>query len=297
MLGPSSLPRTIEAALRDIEHARAHVRRSAVVDLVRLTAGPERARAIRALTRVLLADASAEVRTDAAIALADAGASEARVELLAALDDAHISVAERAVLALGEVCEPGDSDVLDALRALMGHEQAALRFQALIAFDALGGDDAVAALERASADDDPEVRAMAFRLAWRRFEHAEPPSSLRARAESVLAEPNAPARVTAALFLGARRHAAAERALVDVIDGTLRASEADVFAAIETAAEHGLEAARLGLARRAFGLFGVRVDTLGWQSCIALARFGDERATSAIVRRLASWNRDSRTLA
>jgi HEAT repeat protein len=297
MFGPSPLPRTLEAALRDIEHARPHVRRSALLDLVRLSAGPSRTRAIAALARVLRADSSAELRTDAAIALADAGAREARTELLAALDDAHVSVVERAVLALGEVSEPGDPEILDALRPLLGHEQAALRFQALIAFDALAGDAAVATLERASADEDQEVRAMAFRLAWRRFEHGEPPPSLRARAERVLAEPNSPARVTAALLLAARGDAAAERALVEVLEGTLRAGEADVFAAIETAAERGLDAARAALARRAFGLFGVRSDTLGWQSCIALARLGDARAADAIVRRLGSWNRDARTLA
>jgi hypothetical protein len=297
MFGPSPLPRTLDAALRDIEHTRVHVRRSALIDLVRLAATPDRPRAVSALARVLLADPSAELRTDAAIALADVEAREARAELFAALDDAHIGVVERALLALGEISEPGDPELLAVLRPLLESEHAALRFQALIAFDALGGDDAALALARAGDDEDAEVSAMAFRLASRRFYQSEAPEALLASAARALAGTKAHARVTAALFLAERGDAAAERALIEVLDGTLRASEPDVFAAIETAAERELAAARPGLARRAFGLFGARYDSLGWQSCIALARLGDDRAASAILRRLSAWSREARTLA
>jgi HEAT repeat protein len=292
MLGLPPLPRTLEAALRDIEHQRVDVRRSALYDLVRLTVGAARPRAVAAIARTLLGDPSAEIRTDAAIGLADAKAREARVDLIAALEDAHAGVVERVVLALGEIAEPGDAEVLAALRPLREHEVAALRFQTLIAFDGLADDEASVALERASGDSDDEVRAMAFRLAWRRFEKHEAPAGIVAAARRVLE-----ARATAALFLAAQGDRSADRALVDVLEGQSGASEADVFAAIETVAELGLLAARPALVRRAFGALGVRFDTLGWQSCIALARFGDERAKRAILRRLSAWTRDSRTVA
>ena len=40
MLGLPPLPRTLDAALRDIAHERQHVRHSALRDLVRLAEGP-----------------------------------------------------------------------------------------------------------------------------------------------------------------------------------------------------------------------------------------------------------------
>jgi hypothetical protein len=274
-----------------------HVRRSALYDLVRLAETPARPRAVAAIARVLLADSSAELRTDAAIALADAKAREARSELVAALEDAYVGVVERAVLALGEIAEPGDAELIETLRPFLDHEHAQLRFQALIAFDRVAESEAVVALERASADADDEVRAMAFRLAWRRFESHAPPAALVNAARSELELAASGARATAALLLAAHGDRSGERALVDVIQGSARAGEADVFAAIETAAERGLEAARAALERRAFGVFGVRSDTLGWQACVALARLGDDRAKRAILGRLSSWNRDSRTVA
>jgi HEAT repeat protein len=297
MLGLPPLPRTIEAALRDIEHTRADVRRSALFDLVRLAHGATRPRAIAALARILLADSSAELRTDAAIGLADAKGREARAELLAALEDAHLGVVERAVLALGEIAEPGDAELLAALEPLLDHEHAALRFQTLIAFERLAGEASVRALERASHDADDEVRAMAFRLAWRRFDERAPPETLARAARSALEGPPSRARVTAALLLAAHGERAADQVLAEVIDGTILASDADRLRAIETAAECGVAAARSALARRAFGLFGVRSDTFGWQACIALSRLGDERATRAILSRLSAWNRDARTVA
>jgi HEAT repeat protein len=297
MFGLPPLPRTLEAALRDVSHERVDVRRSALHDLVRLAEGPSRPRAIGALARALQADVHADVRADAAIALADSKGREARAELLRALDDAVLGVRQLAVLALGEACEPNDPDVLSALGSLLASEHAALRFQALIAWERLAGDETEAALVAASGDSDDEVRSMAFRLARKRFENAEPPAELLANARAAVDGPVTTASVTAALFLAARGERSAERTLVELLAGTAGASEADVFAAIEAAMELGLESARPALVRRAFGLFGVRTDTLGWQSCIALARLGDERAKLAIVRRLSAFRRDARTFA
>jgi HEAT repeat protein len=297
MLGLPPLPRTLDAALRDIEHERQHVRLSALRDLVRLARGPARLGAIQALGSALLRDASAEIRTEAAMALADCEAREARDELLAALEDAHVRVRQMAVLALGEVAAPGDAEVVEALRPLLGHEEPALRFQALIAFEALAGKEAERALVRASEDPDDEVRAMAFRLSDRRFENETPPAALLDRARSALGAKSA-ASATAALFLAAHAERAADQVLLGVLEGKVPAgTNADMQAVMEAVADLGLEAARPALARRAFGVFGVRPDALGWQGCIALCRLGDERARHAILRGLSAWTRDGRTLA
>jgi HEAT repeat protein len=297
MFGLPPLTRTLEAALRDIEHERQHVRLSALRDLVRLARGPARLGAIQALGRALLRDASAEIRTEAATALADCEAREARAELLAALEDAHVRVRQMAVLALGEVAAPGDTEVVEALRALLGHEEPSLRFQALIAFEALAGKEADRALVRASDDDDDEVRAMAFRLSDRRFENEAPPTELLDRARSALGAKSA-ASATAALFLAAQADRSADAVLLGVLEGKVPAgTNADLQAVMETVADLDLDAARPALGRRAFGMFGVRPDALGWQACIALARLGDERARRAILRGLSAWTRDGRTLA
>jgi HEAT repeat protein len=297
MLGLPPLPRTLDAALRDIEHERQHVRLSALRDLVRLARSQARLGAIQALGRALLRDASAEIRTEAAMGLADCEATEASAELLAALEDAHVRVRQMAVLALGEVAAPGDAEVVEALRVLLGHEEPSLRFQALIAFEAIAGKEADRALVRASDDDDDEVRAMAFRLSDRRFENEPPPAELLDRARSALGAQSA-ASATAALFLAAHADRSADAVLLGVLEGKVPAgTNADLQAVMETVADLGLEAARPALARRAFSVFGVRPDALGWQACIALARLGDERARRAILRGLSAWTRDGRTLA
>jgi hypothetical protein len=184
-----------------------------------------------------------------------------------------------------------------AVRELLTHDEPSLRFQALIAFERLGGDAAGEALVRAAGDADLEVRSMAFRLADRRYESSAPPVALVTAARRVLDEPHSAATATAALFLSAHGERAADSALVAVLAAKLPVSDADLQAVMETVAELGIVAAREPLARRAFGAFGVKFGAHGWNACIALSRLGDERASRAILRRLRAWNRDTRTLA
>lgn len=298
MLGLHPLPRTLEAALRDVEHERPAVRLSALRDLVRLADGPARPRAVAALGRALLSDPAAEMRGETAVGLADGRASEARAELLAALEDAHVRVRQMVLLALGEVAEPGDVEVVAALRPFLVHEEPSLRFQALIAFERLAGKEGDAPLVRASSDADPEVVSMAFRLAERRYEGTEPPPELVASARRALTGTPTTASTPAALFLHAHADRSGDRVLVGALAGDVPvSSEADLQAVMEAAAELGLAEARPALSRRAFGVFGARSDALGWSACIALARLGDERARRAILRGLSSWTRDGRTLA
>lgn len=300
MLGLPPLPRTLPAALRDIQHATEAVRLSAIRDLVRLSRFPgERPAAIAALDRALLEDKSSECRSEAAVALADADASESRDVLLAALEDQALRVRQMVLLALGEVGKPGDTEVIERVSALLGAAEPALRFQSMVALDALSPALVGPAIEAASGDADDEVRAMAFRLAEARFSAGTvAPEALLAAARRAFGEHAPLVRVTAALFLAARGDAAGAAVLIDLIDGRVRAASAeDVQAAIDAVVALKLEGARRALVFRAFGIFGVRSDPISWHACVALARLGDERARVAILRGLDAWTQQARTFA
>jgi hypothetical protein len=300
MLGLPPLPRTLGAALRDIVDSKESVRLSAIRDLVRLTrVASEREAALAALDRALLRDSSPECRAEAAVALADANASESKDVLLAALDDPSLRVRQMTLLSLGEVANTGDAVVIARVRPLLAAPDAALRFQALVALDALCPELAPAAIEAASADSDDEVRTMAFRLAEARFPAGvSVPTPLLDAAHAALAGHAPLVRATAALFLAARGDASGTAVLVDLIDGRVRAASAEeVQAAIDAAVLLKLEPARRALVFRAFGIFGVRSDPIAWHACVALAKLGDERARAAILKGLDAWTHQARTFA
>src|SRR5258706_5917541 len=142
MFGLDPLPRTLDAALRDADDPKTWVRVSAVRDLARHGDGPGKARVVATLVRVLRRDASAEARGAAAVALADACADGATAALLEGVKDPVLHVRQMALLALGEVGEPGDRTVLRAIDAALQGDAAALRFQALIAKNRLFPEEA-----------------------------------------------------------------------------------------------------------------------------------------------------------
>jgi HEAT repeat protein len=300
MLGLPPLPRTLAAALRDIVDPKERVRLSAIRDLVRLTrVASERAAALSALGHALLRDSSAECRAEAAVALADADASESRDVLLAALEDQSLRVRQMTLLSLGEIANADDSEVITRVRSLLAAPEAALRFQALVALDALCPELAPAAIEAASGDSDDEVRTMAFRLAEARFPaDVSAPAGLLEAAHAAL-ERHAPlVRATAALFLAARGDGSGASVLLDLIDGRVRAASGEeVQAAIDAVVALKLESARRALVFRAFGIFGVRSDPIAWHACVALAKMGDERARAAILKGLDAWTHQARTFA
>src|ERR1700722_7759485 len=108
MLAPPPLPRTLEAAVRDLASSRAATRASAIGDLVRhAVLGDEvRTRALPMIEAALKGDEAPEGRAAAAVGLGDLRAGEALAALLVAIEDADVQVRQLALNALGEVGDP-----------------------------------------------------------------------------------------------------------------------------------------------------------------------------------------------
>jgi HEAT repeat protein len=300
MFGLRSLPRTLEAALRDLRHAKNETRISALGDLVRLSETAERPHALRALCEVLASDAELHVRAAAALALGDAAAREARESLLAAARSAPLPVREMALAALGEIAEPSDAQVLTLLDEALGAAAPELRFQALIALNRLARPALLERLVLASRDADAEVRQIAFRLAEEQvLEGGVPlPEPLRQRARAALRDDAPGVRLAAAILLARVGDAAGATVIRAVVERKDRVvSLEDEQAALELCGELQISEARPALARRAFGFFGLARDPLAWHARVALARLGDAQAKTAILRGLSALTRDARTIA
>jgi len=300
MFGLRSLPRTLEAALRDMRHAKNETRISALRDLVRLSETADRARALAALCEVMGSDADLHVRAAAALALGDARATEARESLLTAARSAPIPVREMALAALGEIAEVCDSTVLALLEEARRAQEPALRFQALIAQNRLCRTTLLDRLIDATRDADAEVRQIAYRLAEEHVltDGVALPEPLRQRARAALRDDAPSVRLAAAILLARVGDASGKDVICAVVKKEDRvASLEDEQAALELAGELMIQEARSALSRRAFGFFGLFRDPLAWHARVALARLGDEQAKAAILRGLSAFTRDARTIA
>jgi HEAT repeat protein len=297
MFAAPSLPRTLSACLRDLGDASPTVRASAVRDLGRHTTGEDRAAAIAALEGAL-ADAEARVRAAAATSLADAEATEAREALERAADDGDALVRQMAVAALGEI---GDARALPRLERALVDPRGEVRFQAVIAYPRLAeGSAALDAIEAATRDADPLVAHIALRMGEELGEKAgEVDARIVRRARALLGHDAPLVRIAAAVLLARAGETGGEELLVAAATGDLPTPEgADEAAAIELCGELGLDAARKGLEKRAFGgLIGFFRDRFQWHAKVALARMGHERARREIEGDLDAWDPQRRTLA
>jgi HEAT repeat protein len=297
VLGLPPLPRTLEAALRDLSSKKPDVRGSAVRDLMRY-ADEAREQVIRALEGVLREDEDPRVRALAATGLSDADAKEALPTLLVAVEDKDAHVRQMAISALGEL---GDPRAGERLRRALGDPRPEVRFQAVMAFPRVVArkDDALDAVLEAMNDDDPLVAHIAVRMAEEVAGGGEPDARVLTRARALLSHDAASVRLAAAILLAHAGDLSGRDHLVKAASGELRTDDGeDEAAAIELAGELDLAAARKGLTRRAFGgLFGLGRDRYQWHARVALARMGDERAIREIVAELGSWDRERRTLA
>ncbi|HEY8942612.1 MAG TPA: HEAT repeat domain-containing protein, partial [Polyangiaceae bacterium] len=223
MFGLAPLPRTLEAAVRDAGSERREVRRSAVRDLARHAR--DSVEAEKTLRRALLEDADAEVRADAALALADAGARLAAPDLCrVAVEDLSTRVRQLALLALGEIGEAGPP-VLAVLEKAGRSELPEERFQALLALHQLGANSAKTALIEGMADADAEVRRLAFRVSRAEWSEAvELPPEVREKARAALTDEDPGVRVAAALALADFGDASGKSLLLEIVQRRSRAA-------------------------------------------------------------------------
>lgn len=295
MFGSTALPRTLPAALRDVTSTKAAVRIEAIQQLAPYIE-QDRERIIVALG-VALRDEVVGVRAAAATTLGELGVHEALPQLLVALEDEHAYGRQMAILALGEI---GDPRATERLRRALSDPRADVRFQAVMAFSRVCKDaeDVERALLAATHDDDAFVAHIALRMAEE--VGADSPLSPRVvkRAEAMLAHESGMVRVASAIIVARWGEAKkAQPVLAALVDGaTTTQDQEDLAIAIELCGELGIDAARSGLERRAFG-GTLRRDRFRWHARTALAQMGHERARREIIRELGSWQRDKRTLA
>ncbi|HKQ71779.1 MAG TPA: HEAT repeat domain-containing protein [Polyangiaceae bacterium] len=295
MFRAAPLQRTFEAALRDLEAREPAVRASAATDLAEHA--PRARSKVLSMLEQALCDKAPEVRSAAAIALADVGGVEALPSLLFAVEDDHPHVRQMALSAVGEL---GDPRARERLRRALGDERPEVRFQAVIAFARVAPDEAMDALIAATHDGDPSIRYIAIRCAEERVEEGggAMPEAFLARARELLDDTNDAVRVGAAIVLTRSGDRRGVPLLVDVVRGLTTTAEAeDEAMAVELMGELGIAEASPHLERRAFGLLSLREGRFAWQAMVALARLGHAKARGRILRDLHSWSRDKRTLA
>ncbi|MCL2725720.1 MAG: HEAT repeat domain-containing protein [Polyangiaceae bacterium] len=300
MLGPPPLPRNLDAAFRDLESARPAVRASAAEDLVRHARTNEevKARAVRCLIK-LLEDPIAGVRSAAAVALGDLGATDAAPSLLRAVDDDDGHVRQMAINALGEIGAP---QALARLRRACSDRRPEMRYQAIIAFAhaCTDEDDVARALLDATNDNDDAVVHIALRLAEDRLDVA-PDTRMTARARALLASHSPHVALVAAIYLGKSGDHAGYALIREVVrTGKINGAQPDKeeeCAAVELAGELGLTDLTTDLERRVWGLSRLLRDTCTFHARIALAHMGHPRARAEILRDLSSSRREEREAA
>lgn len=286
MFSPPLLPRTFEAALRDLRSPSPAARREALADLVRHPPSDAREDAIAAA----LGDPDGSVRAAAAGAAADAGLTALVPELLELVGDDDGRARQMAITALGEL---GDERAAERLERALSDERADVRFQATIAFPRVCGGAARAwsALERSAKDRDPEVARVALRVADEvsAREGVPVPGALLSRAGELLRAGDPGLRLAAAILLaecgddrGAPVLLAAARRELGALDPEDEAAAIDLLGAL------GAPAAVPVLERRAGRFFGLLRDPHAWHVRVALARLGHARSRQAILRDLAS---------
>jgi hypothetical protein len=312
MLAPSPLPRNLEAAFRDLGSEKATTRVSAVRDVVRhaLHAHEVRARAVPLLEKALRGDPAAQVRSEAAVALADLSGVEALPALLVAVEDENAHVRQMAISALGEI---GDARATQRLERALRDERPEVRYQAIIAYARVVRDDAHAvanALARALDDGDEAIRYIAMRVAEEYGIDGEPLRDARlvARAEKLVDSTDVALAVVAAIYLARLGEARAQAVVLDIIAGVRLTPELeDEQACVDLAGDLPLREAIPHLERRVWGARRLVRSVLSWgaadgASCawharIALARMGHERARAEILADLSSWRRETREAA
>lgn len=293
MFGLPPLPRTLQACERDLASSSPRVRMSVARDLGR--AGPDAPdQALRSdLLARCLSDSDAEVRAQALLAAADLKARPLLDRVLGLLGDGEPTVRQMAVLALGEIAEPSDEEIIGRIASLLRAGAPAIRYQALLAYANLCPQTCALDLQNALTDSDIEIQKLALRLVDEvLLSQGTPlPKNLENGLLAAAGAQDAQLSLLAQLLCGELGLGAETTRLVEVINRELRVAEPrDEQWAVELCGRLRVRAAEPGLRRRAFGFWGRSTDPFRFMALGALARFGDEAALRALKKQLASRN-------
>jgi hypothetical protein len=192
------------------------------------------------------------------------------------------------------------------VRSALDDPSPALRFQAIMAYPRVCRDrgQAVAALLRATEDDDPQICHLGLRMA----EELGPDEAVQGsvvapalldRARALVEHHSSEVRLASAIILARSGLDAGDDLLVAAAQGELRTSEGeDEAAALELCGERGLRQAVPALERRAFGsILSLRQDPFAWQARVALCWLGHARAVGWVLGDLRARSRERRALA
>ncbi len=312
---PPPLPRKFDACVRDLASTKAEVRASAATDIVRHAKHPvregedgasteQRAEALR-LLEAALADASPMVRSAAAVALSDIGATGAAKALLRLVDDDDGHVRQMAITALGELGDRSKA-TLTRLEKAQKDRRPEMRYQSVIALAKLvSGDARARALLTASSDDDMNVRYIAMRLAEEALgagavvapNDADVDGRLVIRGRALLDDEADDVVIAAAIFLAKVGDERGRKVVLEVVRGTRKAQQEDEREAVELAGAIGMKEAIPALERRAFGVLRHVRDTCSFHALIALARLGHARAKATIAKDLGARRKATREAA
>jgi HEAT repeat protein len=291
---PAALPRNLTAALRDIDSRKVQVRRSAARDLGTHVGSAARAQVVERLSAVAEQDPDTEVRAQAILALADGGAIEAVAVLVRLANTAAPRVMQTALLALGELAQPGEPHALVVAHQALGSELPALRYQGLVALRCIAGIAAASTLATALGDPDDEVRWVAVRLLDELFQQIEGAAEaskwvlpLIPGLRTVRQDRNR--RVVAAVQLLLARWGDTDAIRdLSLLLSTNRSSleRQDELDAVRLVARFRVVEAKSALQKLAWPWFFE--TSIAFEARIALAHLGDNRAEQSILRDLHS---------
>jgi HEAT repeat protein len=296
--GPSLLVRRLEAALRDIQSSKVHIRRAAARDLSQYVDSPARARTVDRLERLVVEDADIEVRAEGVLALADGGATES-VGLLIGLARTGVPrIRQIALLAIGELAETGVEDAIEVALEAVESPLPGLRYQGLVTLKNLQQAEALGLIISKTADADSEVRWVAVRLidelCLQGSSQGSAPTVFGAwdaanirKLQPLLEDQDRRVVVAATLLLSRLRVATAIDKLATLLSkSSYKLEPQDEETAIEMIGQLRLSQAKPELERRAWRLLWEGPTT--WPARVALGQLGDRRARQSILQSLYS---------
>jgi HEAT repeat protein len=292
------LPRTLEAALRDITAKRAEIRKSALTDLVRFSDGNARDTVVRELRKVLRLDVDHDVRALASVACADASLTEMLPDLFVALGDKSPRVTQFALVAIGELSTEPTEEELVRIVSYLHSELPALRYQSLSTLYRLGPARYRPELDQAIRDPDPEIRWLGWHLLDDWFEKTdtnqiEEPiggnyEKETDRRELILLATDAPpkVRLEAVTFLLRIDPQSAQKLLLPLLERSHGLERGQGERAIDRLGRLNCRECIPWLTKQA--RTGWFETTYGWASLCALARMGEVEPKKRIVAELNS---------